>query len=805
MKRKKKFVNDASRDSSYECARKHQTDHSPQEPSYESYSCIVIIVIMSVIAAFSISLWIVDLCTKFVSWNSNNEIFDSVGIVCQVITTIITCVVSVLGISFSIQDYEKFDTKIKDLLTLRVDNRFSFLCSLLISFSLVVCNIIGLIFKWYFICFGSALISLILCFYILIIEIPYLHAQEKTLLAILKRYLVKNRSNPTFAEPFMTSVTALVKRNGLIETYRLLSDIPDSNCFYNRRLLNILLNIQEDLARNVQYIADKLEVERVTHRILDVLIEIITGRFDLSIIQGDEFVHYDNQIIRTMYLLSKKANPCHRSVAKAVAQLICFSEQNHLSARHNSFRHRILLSMVAIPIHNREYSVIKEIKAQYSQLRSLLGQRSDSTLMFALISMFLYYMIEVEQDVSNDWKEEIKGIVEFSGVINNDSKVESWKNLFSCFAELFQIDCSEFLEVFKENRTQMEFMLYSSGLHECRFYDDFGLRWYLIHYMNSYRFLGHNDFSNEFSYITSSPALRFYFTEFCKQCYSSNEFKPTQEMLGMVNFWGNRNNNFQAFARFENANHYFEQFYRQLIIEDEEKQNLNASSIIAIDYIPELRKNIEKSLRSEWGFDENLPLPNDQKKSLNILILQRAKVEETVEILSSSLPRSIFFEVRNMCQPYIASIPITGHAMDHTSLLQLLDSNIEVMVRDASYYDCFIQEADLKAKYQALCKSVPSVEGHIFKPALIAKNGFRFNVSIDLLEKYDLTDQQFNDLVEQYRRSDGQYFFEGVFMSRDEVARCLKNKYHLLVMEIRIAIRSEEPGIYEFEFMHNTP
>ena len=774
-----------------------------EEPSFGNCSYIVILVIMCVMAALFFALWIADLCTQFVPWNNNADMFNATGIICQVITALISCVVSVLGISFSIQDYEKFDTKIKDLLSLRVDKRFSFLCSLLASFSLVICNAIALIFKWYFICFGSALISLILCFYILVIEIPYLHAQEKTLLTILKKYLIKNHSALTFAESFTTSVTALVKKRGLIETYRLLSDNPDGDCNFNRRLLNILLNIQEDLARNLQYVEDKLEVERVTHRILDVIIDIVSNRFDLSVILGDEFANYDSQIIRTMYLLSKKDNPCHRSVAKAVAQLICFSEQKSLSEQHNSFRHRILLSMVAIPIHSREYSVIEEIKSQYSQLYVLLNQPSDSTLMFALISMFLYYMIEIEQDVSNDWKVELRNVIEFSGVINNDTKVESWKTLFSYFAEFFQISCSEFLEVFKENRSQMEFMLYSSGLHECRFYDDFGVKWYLIHYMNSYRFLGHNDFSNEFSYITSSPALRFYFTEFCKQCYSSNEFKPTQEMLGMVNFWGNRNNNFQAFARFENANHYFEQFYRQLIIENEEKQNLNASSIIAIDYIPELRKNIEKSLRSEWGFDENLSLPNDQKKSLNILILQRAKVEETVEILSSSLPRSIFFEVRNMCQPYIASIPIIDHEMDHASLLQLLDSNIEVMVRDASYYDCFIQEADLKAKYQALCKSVPSVEGHIFKPALIAKNGFRFNVSIDLLEKYDLTDQQFNDLVEQYRRSDGQYFFEGVFMSRDEVARCLKNKYHLLVMEIRIAVKSEKLGIYEFEFKRN--
>lgn len=800
MKRKDRTTIADSQDHLDKDSQNKQNRSPIKEPTFKSSSSIVILVIMGLIAVCSLVLWIADLCKHFVPWDSYTDLFNASGIICQVITAIISCAISVLGISFSVQDYEKFDTKIKDFLTLRVDRRFSFLCSLLISFSLIICNVIALVFKWYFICFGSALIGMVLCFYILIIEIPYLHAQEKTLLKILKRYLVKNRTDHNFAEPFMTSITALVKRNGLIKTYHILSDNPDTGCRYNQRLLNILLNTQEDLARNIHYIQDKLEAERVTHRILDVLIEIISGRFDMSSLLGDEFVKYDSQIIRTMYLLSKKTNPCHQTVAKAVAQLICFSEQNNLSARYNSFRHRILLSMVAIPIHNREYSVIKEIKAQYSQLYVLLSHHSDSTLMFALISMFLYYMIEVEQDVSNDWKTEISNVVEFSGVINNDTKVESWKVLFSYFAEFFQVSCSEFLEIFKENRAQMEFMLYSGGLHECRFYDDFGLNWYLTHFMNSYDFLRQIDFANEFSYITNSPALRFYFKEFCKQCYSNKEFKPTQGMLKMVSFWGNGNNNFQSFAGYENLNHSFEQFYHQLIIEDEEKQNNNAPTTIATDYIPQLKQSTENLLTSEWGFDKSLELPVTPKKSLNVLILQSAQTEETVAALSSSLSHSIFFEVRNMCQPYITSIPIVGHEMDDSLLQNLLNSEIEVMIRDVSYYDCFIKDDSLKAKYQALCKHVLSVKGHIFKPALIAKNGFRFNVSIDLIEKYELTDQQFNDLVEQYRRSDGQYFYEGVFMSRDEVARCLKNKYHLLVMEIRMAIKSNKAGIYEFEF-----
>lgn len=116
------------------------------------------------------------------------------------------------------------------------------------------------------------------------------------------------------------------------------------------------------------------------------------------------------------------------------------------------------------------------------------------------------------------------------------------------------------------------------------------------------------------------------------------------------------------------------------------------------------------------------------------------------------------------------------------------------------YYDCFIKDVELKGKYQALCNHVSHKESSIFRSAFITNNGFRFNVFIDLLEKYDLTDQQFNDIVERYRRSDGQYFYEGVFMNRDEVARCLKNKYHVLAMEIRIALEAKKSEIFEFNF-----
>lgn len=87
-----------------------------KEPSFGNCSYIVILVIMCVMAALFFALWIADLCTQFVPWNNNTDMFNSTGIICQVITALISCVVSVLGISFSIQDYEKFDTKIKDLL-----------------------------------------------------------------------------------------------------------------------------------------------------------------------------------------------------------------------------------------------------------------------------------------------------------------------------------------------------------------------------------------------------------------------------------------------------------------------------------------------------------------------------------------------------------------------------------------------------------------------------------------------------------------------------------------------------------------
>ena len=61
-----------------------------------------ILLAISLIAFGTIGLWISDLCTHFIPWDSNEGLFEAVGILCQVITSIITCVISVLGISFSI-------------------------------------------------------------------------------------------------------------------------------------------------------------------------------------------------------------------------------------------------------------------------------------------------------------------------------------------------------------------------------------------------------------------------------------------------------------------------------------------------------------------------------------------------------------------------------------------------------------------------------------------------------------------------------------------------------------------------------
>ena len=59
----------------------------------------------------------------------------------------------------------------------------------------------------------------------------------------------------------------------------------------------------------------------------------------------------------------------------------------------------------------------------------------------------------------------------------------------------------------------------------------------------------------------------------------------------------------------------------------------------------------------------------------------------------------------------------------------------------------------------------------------------------------DLNEDQLNKQVDNYKRSDGQYVYEGVFMQREEVAKLIHDKYVIFTLIYSFKINAKKNGI----------
>ena len=145
----------------------------------------IINVIMGLIFIASIVISVLNSRYQFIKWSTNYS--DTIGVSSQIITAIIALVVSVIGISVSLQNEECYGIKVSKLFLLRIELHYSFLQIILISILLSASNLLLYMCNLTIAAIGISLISVIFCVYIAYTEIPLLMKEEKAILKLLRK------------------------------------------------------------------------------------------------------------------------------------------------------------------------------------------------------------------------------------------------------------------------------------------------------------------------------------------------------------------------------------------------------------------------------------------------------------------------------------------------------------------------------------------------------------------------------------------------------------------------------------------
>ena len=80
------------------------------------------------------------------------------------------------------------------------------------------------------------------------------------------------------------------------------------------------------------------------------------------------------------------------------------------------------------------------------------------------------------------------------------------------------------------------------------------------------------------------------------------------------------------------------------------------------------------------------------------------------------------------------------------------------------------------------------------------EKGFSFNLQFDTFIIRDLTQTEADEEVAKYKRADGQYVFEGTFLTREKIKEYISAKYGVMMISMRYAVQTFSGSIIEVVF-----
>ena len=122
----------------------------------------------------------------------------------------------------------------------------------------------------------------------------------------------------------------------------------------------------------------------------------------------------------------------------------------------------ILIIMVANTVKDSDFDIIKAIRHELSTAYFYLEKASSTLNVFAVLSLFLYYLCESDADVPSELKQDIRNFIDEGDIIEERVRIMSWKNIFSKAAEKFDVDYDRFIWLAMSFSNEMEYYLYDN-------------------------------------------------------------------------------------------------------------------------------------------------------------------------------------------------------------------------------------------------------------------------------------------------------------------------------------------------------
>lgn len=722
----------------------------------------------------------------YINFQNDQNIVNSLGVASQIISAVVTCILSTIGISFSLQNNEYFHIKVRDINAMRVRKHYSYLFTFLFNLILLFGNIFCYCVSWYILNIGIGLISSIFCVTVLIQEIPILTQNQQAYLDIFKdRFIVASYSNngdsflstDYLRNEFDNALTDLIKQKNLITVYKYftIKDKPK----YNKKVLIKLLDIQQLLAFKLKYIDNQKELNEICDNLKSNILDIVWGNLDVISILGENYQDYQHYITRVVFQLINCTEKVASEISDGIIDVIFYRNFDNNEIEKDFLLSALIAILTSVTINNNLF-FLESIKKKYTSSYFSLSSNSISTLFFAIISVYLYYLTKKQNEIPLELKNKLNEFINES-YIRNNFECLSWKKLFAHFVSSFSINYGEFISICLNNQHYLEHINFGPFAKVVVFTKDFLTNWYLSMLFNSekiYNFNFEKELFTEYNY---------YLENFVKDNFSELEFKPTKELQEMATFYLANDATFNYLKSTLQLDCNFLNYHNKLKENQLEADAYVCSKINNEDLANKYKPTICSALISDYGYDKEIDLSDINEKYICVMFERTSQAFNYDECIINAFVDGVFHDMLKSINYNI----IKKDDMFDTNISKILNKDLDKYTGYLNACEFFINDKTVKSNFMSKINSLERVNSKILKsPVLILKNGYKYNISIEDFSVKDLTEIQLNNVVDEYKRADGQYVYEGLFLPREKIAKLINDKYAVFTIIFKYKIET---------------
>ena len=750
------------------------------------YLCLILGLVVFVL------LSIYDKVNRVICWSKYES---AIGVSSQIVIAIIALAISIIGIAISLQNEDFFGVKITKLYALRVDKHFSIVSIILISIVLCILNLLFYMAGLFLATIGIWIVSLLFLLQVVYTEVPIMAKQEEALLSVLKNNLIFCYLNKEEAsKDLKDSLRYLLYTKNLKEVFQFLQDDNDQE--YNKYAFVKLLEFQKDLAFALGGYSDN-EQRVIGSSLIENVSDVLLHKIPVS-----EEIYCE--VYRSKYLLTTVLFRIYKlsDVNETMLRLIDVCVQ-YLSFKSSDDTQRenlisdIIIIMVSETVKTGDFGVIKRIRKQLSNLSFCLDCDTPVLTVFAVLSMYLYYLCYADSDVPASLKAQVASFMNEGNdgtLIEDRTKISSWKNLFSEVSSSFNVNYNQFVDLASRNSDTMEYYLFGEMAKFVVLDLQFYSYWYLTNFLNSQQYTSDLLSSVLNKYQDIKPQLRY----FGDKCIAKDKkFIPTDQMNEIVDFYSSESEHFMPFKFYEEHDHSFFTVINELKYEELRNEAQQAANIDSNALATKIQTSIEATIKEEWGYDPQLPI--DTPTLFNSVILE--KMPEAINFEDAVINYcvdSVFANIKEAVKKKI--VYKTEHFEDDIENILKKQPQYVTVQADQIIPYFYIKDQQLKEKFIKACGAMEKFKSKILgSSALVLAGGFRFNCQVEKVELRELSEEEIAKQTEKHQRADGQFVFEGVFLPREEIGKIIKTKCSVLTIAIKRQVVSSEERVFELK------